>query len=501
MAEPNGAPAGGGRLLPTVSVMLTTVMAIMDMTIVNVTLPHMMGALGATADQVTWVLTAYIVAEAVTIPLTGWLAARFGRRRVMLVGIAGFVLASAACGLSESLSQMVFFRLLQGVAGAPLIPLSQGVLVGLFPAEQRGKAMAIWGIGVMLGPILGPTVGGLVTEHLNWRWVFYINLPVGLLNLALVARSIQETPRREAGTDWLGALLMIIGIGSLQTLLDRGNQEGWWSSDLILLLTMTAVVGLALFVWRGLTAERPVVDLRLFADRNLAVASTLMLVFGLALFGTIAIQPLLMERLLNYPVETTGLVMAPRGFGAAFGMLVIARLAGRVDARWIIGTGMSIAAVATWMMSWYNLDISPGWLIWPGVLQGIGMGTIFVTLSTLAYATLPASDTDAGAGLFNLARSVGSSIGVSVAATWYTRFGQADWNRLGGHINPFNPALNQWLQDQGMTLQDPAAAGLLAHELSRQASMIAFTQVFGMIALSFVLMAPLLFLLKPKSKG
>jgi DHA2 family multidrug resistance protein len=501
MAEPNGAPAGGGRLLPTVSVMLTTVMAIMDMTIVNVTLPHMMGALGATADQVTWVLTAYIVAEAVTIPLTGWLAARFGRRRVMLVGIACFVLASAACGLSESLSQMVFFRLLQGVAGAPLIPLSQGVLVGLFPAEQRGKAMAIWGIGVMLGPILGPTVGGLVTEHLNWRWVFYINLPVGLLNLALVARSIQETPRREAGTDWLGALLMIIGIGSLQTLLDRGNQEGWWGSDLILLLTMTAVVGLALFVWRGLTAERPVVDLRLFADRNLAVASTLMLVFGLALFGTIAIQPLLMERLLNYPVETTGLVMAPRGFGAAFGMLVIARLAGRVDARWIIGTGMSIAAVATWMMSWYNLDISPGWLIWPGVLQGIGMGTIFVTLSTLAYATLPASDTDAGAGLFNLARSVGSSIGVSVAATWYTRFGQADWNRLGGHINPFNPAVNQWLQDQGMTLQDPAAAGLLAHELSRQASMIAFTQVFGMIALSFVLMAPLLFLLKPKSKG
>ncbi|MBK1649935.1 MFS transporter [Rhabdochromatium marinum] len=489
------------RILPAASVMLTTVMAIMDMTIVNVTLPHMMGALGATADQVTWVLTAYIVAEAVTIPLTGWLAARFGRRRVMLFGIAGFVIASAACGLSESLSQMVVFRLIQGVAGAPLIPLSQGVLVTLFPQEQRGKAMAIWGIGVMLGPILGPTVGGLVTEHLDWRWVFYINLPVGLLNLAMVARSIRETERRDAGTDWLGALLMIVGIGSLQTVLDRGNQEGWLDSGFILLLTIAAVGGLALFVWRGLTAKRPIVDLHLFADRNLALASTLMLVFGLALFGTIAIQPLLMERLLGYPVETTGLVMAPRGFGAACGMLVVARLSGRVDPRWIIATGMVLAGSATWMMSWYNLDISPGWLVWPGVLQGVGMGSVFVTLSTLAYATLPASQTDAGAGLYNLARSIGSSIGVSIAATWYSRFGQADWNRLGGHIDPFNPALQQWLQARGLTLDSPLAPELLAHELSRQASMLAFTQVFEMIALSFVLMLPLLLLLKPHSRS
>ncbi|MCG6943200.1 MAG: DHA2 family efflux MFS transporter permease subunit [Thiohalocapsa sp.] len=497
MAEPGNDLKPADRILPIAAVMLTTVMAIMDMTIVNVTLPHMMGALGATADQVTWVLTAYIVAEAITIPLTGWLAGRFGRRRVMLYGIAGFVLASAACGLAESLTQMVFFRLIQGVAGAPLIPLSQGVLVGLFPADKRGKGMAIWGIGVMLGPILGPTVGGIVTEHLNWRWVFYINLPVGLLNLAMVARYIRETPRRETGTDWLGALFMIVGIGSLQTLLDRGNEEGWWTSDFIVLLTFTAVVGLALFAWRGLTAKQPIVDLRLFGDRNLALASLLMLVFGLALFGTIAIQPLLMERLLNYPVETTGLVMAPRGFGAALGMFIIARISGRVDARWIIATGMVVAGTATWIMSWYNLQISPGWLIWPSVLQGLGMGSIFVTLSTLAYATLPAEATDAGAGLYNLARSVGSSIGISIAATWYTRLGQADWNRLGGYINPFNPALEHWLQVQGLTLSDPRAAILLANELSRQSSMVAFTQVFELIALSFVFMAPLLLLLKP----
>jgi DHA2 family multidrug resistance protein len=493
-------PPAEGRALPTITVMLTTVMAVMDMTIVNVTLPDMMGALGATADQITWVLTAYIVAEAVTIPLTGWLAGRFGRRRVMLLGIAGFVLASALCGISESLAQIVFFRLLQGVAGAPLIPLSQGVLVNLYPASQRGKAMAIWGIGVMLGPILGPTLGGLITDYLDWRWVFYVNLPVGLLNLAMVARTIRETPLRQAGTDWLGALLMIIGIGSLQTVLDRGNQEGWLDSGFIVVLVLTAVVGIVLFIWRSLRAAKPVVDLRLFADRNLAVAATLMLVFGLALFGTIAIQPLLMEQLLGYPVATAGLAMAPRGFGAAFGMLIVARLAQRVDPRWVILSGMLVAGTATWIMSWYNLGISPGWIIWPGVLQGFGMGSVFVTLSSLAYATLAREHTDAGAGLYNLARSIGSSIGISIAATWFTRFGQADWNQLGGHINPFNPALQQWLQASGMRLADPKTVAALANELGRQSSMLAFTQVFFLIALTFALMLPLLLFLKPSGR-
>ena len=490
-------PAPEGRVLPTITVMLTTVMAVMDMTIVNVTLPDMMGALGATADQVTWVLTAYIVAEAVTIPLTGWLAGRFGRRRIMLLGIGSFVLASALCGLSESLAQMVFFRLVQGVAGAPLIPLSQGVLVNLYPASQRGKAMAIWGIGVMLGPILGPTVGGLVTDHLDWRWVFYINLPVGLLNLALVVRTIRETPRRSVGTDWLGALFMIVGIGSLQTVLDRGNQEGWLDSGFILLLGLTSITGIALFIWRSLHCTRPIVDLRLFADRNLAVAATLMLAFGLALFGTIAIQPLLMEQLLGYPVATTGLAMAPRGLGAALGMVIVSRLSQHVDRRWIILTGMLLAGTATWIMSWYNLGISIGWIIWPGVLQGIGMGAIFVTLSTLAYATLASEHTDAGAGLYNLARSIGSSIGISIAATWFSRFGQADWNRLGGHINPFNPALKQWLQATGLHLEDPTTVAILTNELASQSSMLAFTQVFSLIALTFALMLPFLLLMSP----
>jgi MFS transporter, DHA2 family, multidrug resistance protein len=485
-----------GRLLPGIAVMVTTVMVIMDMTIVNVTLPHMMGALGATADQVTWVLTAYIVAEAVTIPLAGWLAGRYGRRRVLLGGIVGFVAASALCGQSGSLTEIVVFRLLQGVGGAPLIPLSQAVLVSAFPPEERGKAMAIWGIGIMLGPVLGPTVGGFVTEQLDWRWVFYINLPVGLLNLALVARLIPETARRAVGTDWLGALFMVMGVGSLQTLLDRGNQEGWWQSGLIDLLSLTAVLGLVLFVIRTLSVSRPIVDLRLFRDRNLAVASGMMLVFGLGLFGTIAVQPIMLERLFGYPAETTGLVMAPRALGSALSMVVVARLVGRVDLRWLVGTGMSLAAAGTWIMSWYNLGIGPAWVVWPGALQGLGMGAVFVPLSTMAYDSLAPEQADSGAGLFNLARTLGSAMGVSIAATAYTRFGQIGWNRLSGHINPFNPALYRWLDAQGLDMANPLAPPLLARELGRQASMLAFTRVFQLIALSFLIMAPLLLLLR-----
>jgi DHA2 family multidrug resistance protein len=290
----------------------------------------------------------------------------------------------------------------------------------------------------------------------------------------------------------------VIGIGSLQTLLDRGNQEGWWQSGLIDLLGLSAMLGLLLFVWRSLYTARPIVELRLFQDRNLALASGMMLVFGLGLFGTIAIQPIMLERLLGYPAETTGLVMAPRAIGSAISMALVARLSQRLDTRWLVGTGMMLAAAATWLMSDYNLDISPGWVVWPSVLQGLGMGAVFVPLSTMAYGSLRPDQADAGAGLFNLARTIGAAMGVSIAATLYTRFGQMNWHRLGGHINPFNPALQSWLQDQGLRLSDPQTPGLLAHTLGVQTSMLAFTQVLQVIALSFLAMAPLLIFLRDK---
>ncbi len=442
--------------------MLTTVMVILDMTIVNVAMPHMMGALGATADQITWVLTSYIVAEAIVIPLTGFLAGWLGRRRLLLTAITGFVVFSALCGQAGSLAEMVAFRLLQGAFGAVVIPISQAVLVDLFPGEERGKGMALWGIGVMMGPVLGPSLGGLITEYLDWRMVFYINLPVGLLNLLLVAMLIAPSAGRRTPIDWIGALAMAGGIGSFQLLLDRGNQENWWDSNLILSLSVTAALALAVFFWRGWRRDDSVVHLRLLRDTNLRMASLVIGAFGLGMFGTIALQPILMEELLGYPAATAGLVLS---------------------------------ATTTFVMSHYYLGISPGWLLWPGMLQGIGMGMIFVSLTTLAYQTLPPQAVDQAAGIFNLARTIGSSLGISIVATVLTRSTQAHWNQLGGFLQPFNPAVTAWLQARGMKLADAQTPAVLAGELYRQATMLAFVDTFWLIGWSFLLLAPLLLLI------
>ena len=492
MSEAPAAP----RWLVSIAVMITTVMVILDMTIVNVTLPHMMGALGATANQITWVLTSYIVASAITIPLTGFLSGRFGRRQVMLVSVAGFVAASALCGQAHSLLEMILFRIAQGVFGAPLIPLSQSVMVDIFPKHERGKAMALWGVGLMLAPVLGPTLGGYITQHLSWRWVFYINVPVGLLNLVLISRLVAPTTRRKIPMDWIGATVMALGVGSLQLVLDRGNQEGWFGSGLIILLTAISAIGLILFVYHGLRIQTPIVNLRLFHDRNLTAASIMIVVFGLGMFGTIAMQPLLLERLLGYPAETTGLVMAPRAVGSAVSMLIVSRLITRFDPRWLVSIGLVFSAAGTYLMTWYNLYISPGWVIWPGVIQGIGMGMIFVPLSTIAYETLPKSAVDEASGLFNLIRTLGSSIGISIASTVLTRSEQSSWNYLSGHINVFNPALHNWLNSRGLELGDPTTPLLLGQMLLRQSSMVAFVDVFWVISISFLILAPLLFIMR-----
>jgi len=484
------------RWLITVAVMLSTLMVILDMTIINVSLPHMMGALGARPDQITWVLTSYIAASAVVIPLTGFLTANFGRKRVMLVSIAGFVATSALCGMATGLSEIVMFRTLQGIFGAPLMPLSQSVMVDTFPARERGKAMAIWGMGLMVGPALGPTLGGYITQHLTWRWVFYINVPVSVLGVFMIGRLVQETPLRPLKTDLIAAACMAVGIGGLQVILDRGNQNGWFRSELITTLAVASVAGIILFVVRSLRRGDNIVDLRLLRDRNLAVACLMIAAFGLGLFGTIVLQPMMLERLLDYPAETTGLVMAPRALGSAFSMMLVSRLITRFDPRKLISAGLIIAALGTWLMSRYNLQISPGWVIWPGVVQGLGMGLIFVPLATIAYETIPPEHTDDASGLFNLFRTIGTSIGISVAVTLLSRSEQGAWNRLGGHINPFNPNLHAWLLAHGLAPHQALTPQLLAGELSRQASMVAFVNVFWLVAGSFVILFPLVFLMR-----
>jgi len=490
--------ADTSRGLLIIAVMMATVMVILDMTIVNVALPHMMGSLGATADQITWVLTAYIVMEAIFIPMSGFLVARLGRRRLMLISITGFVSASVLCGQADSLTEMVLFRLLQGGFGAAVIPLSQSIMVDNFPADERGKAMALWGVGIMLGPILGPTLGGYITQHLDWRWVFYINVPVGIISLLMISRLVKPGARRRVKLDWIGALLLAVGIGSLQILLDRGNQENWFHSGMIIALAAIAIMGLVSFVLRGWSRTDSVLQLHLLKDRNLVLASLMMAGFGMALFGMIALQPLMLERLFGYSAQTTGLVMAPRGLASALGMFVVSRLINRVGAPRLVLVGLALAAAGTWPMTWYNLNLSISWFIWPGVLQGLGMGMVFVPLSALVYETLPRSATDQGSAIFNLARTVGSAIGISVAATVFTRMTQVNWDSLGGNINPYNPALQQWLAVKHLTIADPLAPQLLAHELERQASMIGFIDAYWFVTLSFLFLTPLLLLFRRK---
>ncbi len=485
-----------GKILTSAAILLAVLMVILDMTVVNVALPHMMGALGATPDQITWVLTSYIVAEAIIIPTSGFLAERFGRKRVILVSVVGFVIASMLCGQSRTLAQMVLFRLLQGIFGASVIPLSQAIMVDTYPAEKRGKAMAVWGIGILLGPIMGPTVGGFITDHLGWRWVFYINLPIGIVNLALIAAFLKQTPRSNVAADWLGALLLAVGVGSLQMLLDRGNQEDWLHSNFIVVLAIISIGCVVAFVVRSINRPDAILKIDLLKDRNLAMATFMIMAFGVGMLSTIAMQPLFLEHMLGYPAGTAGLLMAPRGIAVAVGMVFVATTINRIEPRWLVFIGLSLATVGSYVMTRYNLDVDRFWIIAPGIVQGMGMGMIFVPLSTLAYQTLPKDASDQAAGIFNLARTVGGSIGIAIAATVLTRESLTNWQTLGAGINPYNPALGAWLDATGLSISDPQTPQILAAELMRQSTMLGFIEAFGFVTLSFVLLIPLVLFLK-----
>ncbi len=498
MAPANAAPLDrADRILTSVAVLLAVLMVILDMTVVNVALPHMMGALGATPDQITWVITSYIVAEAVVIPMSGFLAARFGRKPVIIVSVAGFVIASMLCGQATTLAQIVMFRLLQGAFGASVIPLSQAVMVDAFPAEERGKAMAVWGVGILIGPIMGPTIGGFITDQLDWRWVFYINLPIGILNLALLLAFLKKTPRTEVIADWTGALFLALGVGALQMLLDRGNIEDWWQSNLIVSLAVVSTVCLLAFIVKSYKNPKAILNIGLLRDRNLATATFMIMAFGVGMLSTIALQPLFLEHMLGYPAAAAGLLMAPRGIAVAVGMILVATLITRIESRWLVLFGLSFAAAGSYAMTWYNLDIDTGWIIEPGIVQGIGMGMIFVPLSTLAYRTLPKEASDQAAGLFNLARTIGGSIGVAIAATVLTRTSQANWQTLGAGINPYNPALRTWLETTGINAGDPSTAEILGKEVLRQSTLLGFIEAFGFVTLAFLLLIPLVLFLSP----
>lgn len=481
-------------ILVTVAVMLAALMQVLDTTIVNVALPSMAGMLSATQDQIAWVLTSYVVASAIMTAPTGWLAGRFGRRRVFMTAIASFTVASFLCGIAGSLTEIVVFRLLQGLAGAALVPLSQAILLDTYPREKHGVAMAIFGIGVILGPILGPTLGGYLTDLYSWRWVFFINLPVGVLAFTMVGTYVPgHDSSRPRPLDLYGFALLSLGIGALQLMLDRGQGQDWFSSMEIIIEAGIAGTAFYLYLVHAGFAKHPFVDLHLFRDRNFSIGVMLMFVMGVILLATMALIPPMVQALMGYPEMLTGLVLAPRGMGAMVSMILVSRLISRMDPRILVTTGFALMGGASWLMgSLYNLQMDTFTLVWTGILQGLGMGLIFVPLSTLAFSTLPAELRNEGTAVFNLMRNIGMSIGVSLVFTLLTRNIQINHAGLAAAITPWNEnlALTPLLQNGDTAMQ------LLNGEITRQAAMVGYVYNFHFLAMMILLIAPLILLMR-----
>lgn len=484
------------RALLTICVMLATIMQALDTTIANVALPYMQGSLSATLDQINWVLTSYIVAAAIMMPVTGFLVARFGRKNVFLVSVAGFTTASVLCGMAASIEQMVLFRLLQGVFGAPLVPMSQSVLLDSYPREQHGSAMAMWGVGVMVGPILGPTLGGYLTEVYNWRWVFYINLPIGILTFFGLSAYLSESPVRHLKFDWFGFLALSVAIGSFQMMLDRGEQLDWFSSTEIVLELVLAGLALYLFLVHTFTAEEPFIDPRMFKDRNFSLGLMFIFMVGIILLATLALLTPYLQNLMGYPVLTAGLVLAPRGIGTMVAMMAVGRLINIVDARMLVLTGLLLTAYVLWEMTGYTPDVSQQTLVIQGVLQGMGLGFMFVPLSTIAFATLPPKYRTEGTALFSLMRNIGSSIGISLVIFLLTRNTQVMHAALSEHATPFNQALRDPAISHIWNMATVAGRTALNGELTRQATIVAYANDFKLMMIIALVFVPFIFLLR-----
>ena len=490
------------RLLTSIAVMAATIMQVLDTTIVNVALPNMAGQLDATPDNISWVLTSYLIASAIFMPLTGFFTDRLGQKRFLLISIAGFVITSVLCGMATSLAQMVLFRFLQGVFGAALVPLSQSIMLQTYPAEQRGKAMAIWAMGVMVAPILGPTLGGWLTEVISWRWTFYINLPVGIASFILALRYVPDTATRERRMDWLGFATLALGIGALQLVLDRGNEEDWFSSQTLIFAAIVAAFSFIFFIVYTLTGKHhPLFDLRIFKDRNFLVASLIMTTIGVGFFGGMLLQSLFLQNFLGYPTFDAGLYMAPRGLASLLVMIFVGKFSGRFPPRNFVLVGIACSIAGNYLMTRFTGDITATDLMLPMVLQGMGMGLIFVPISTLAFTTLPKAAAAEAAGIYSLIRTVGSALGISVLATYFSRSTQQSWGLLRGEITPYNDALQAYLAPLHLGTQDPHGIAIVAKAVFRQAQNIAYIDSFWFATLNFVLMLPLLLLVRTPAKS
>ncbi|MCX7355512.1 MAG: DHA2 family efflux MFS transporter permease subunit [Alphaproteobacteria bacterium] len=495
-------PTGARRVLITASVMAATLMQALDSTIANVALPRIQGSLLATQDQMSWVLTSYIVAAAITMPLTGWLAGRFGRKPVFLLSVAGFTVTSALCGIAVTLDQLVVYRFLQGVFGAGLVPLSQTVLFDINPPEHHGRAMSVWGTGVTLGPILGPVLGGWLTDNYNWRWVFYINLPVGVLAFfGIMAFLHDHKAHQHKAFDFVGFATLSLGVGALQLMLDRGELKNWFGSTEIVIEAVLMALGFYLFIVHTWTTKKhPFLSPGLMKDRNFVTGNVFIFMIGVVLYATLALLPPLLQNLMNYPVVTTGLVTAPRGIGSMIAMIVVGRLIGKIDARLIVAAGFGLCAFSLWQLMHISPQRDSSIIIWSGLIQGFGIGFAYVPLSTIAFATLGVDLRAEGTGLFNLLRNLGSSLGISVVQALLTENTQIAHAGLARNLVP-GPLTDPMLQSHHFDVATPQGVMALNALVTKQAAMIAYIDDFKLMMIATLAILPLLLIIRgPKRK-
>ena len=501
MATPN-IPAAGvhNRGLITLSIMLATIMQVLDTTIANVALPSMTGSLGASQDTITWVLTSYIVAAAIMTPVTGWLADRVGKRELFLISIVGFVVTSMACGVAWSLPSMVAFRVLQGLFGAAIVPLSQTFLLDINPPEKYGQAMAMWGAGIMVGPILGPTLGGWLTESFNWRWVFFINLPVGIIAFLGCLSSLPRAVQKIRRFDFFGFAMLSLAIGALQLMLDRGAEVDWFSAIEIQAYLFLTIAGFWVFIVHILSTDQPFLDPRMFADRNFSTGLVFIFVIGIILLASLALLPPMLARIFGYPTILTGLVMAPRGVGTMVSMIVVGKLVRKVDARWLVTLGLILTAASLYMMTGFTPQMDSTPIITSGVLQGLGLGLVFVPLSTVAFSTINPKFRADATSLFSLVRNIGSAIGISVVSVMLARNVQVLHGELGASISAFNPML--WQASPLAAQGNPGALAQLDGLVHVQALMVAYIDDFKLMMIVTLAALPLALLLrKPATRA
>jgi DHA2 family multidrug resistance protein len=496
-----------------ISVMLATFMEVLDTTVVNVSLPHIAGNLSASIDEATWTLTSYLVANAIILPMTGWLARTVGRKRLLMGAILGFAAASFLCGLAVNLPMLIVFRIMQGATGGVLQPVSQAVMLEAFPPAERGKAMAFWGLGIVVAPMLGPVLGGWLTDNYSWRWIFYINLPIGVASFFMTKSFIFDPPylkQTAVRVDSWGIGFLALGIGALQIVLDKGQEEDWFGSPFITTLAVITVVMLVAFIIRELRARHPVVNLRIFLQRTYAAGTTLMTLLGFVLYGSMVALPIFLQTLLGYPSAQAGITMAPRGLGSFLGMPLVGMIIGRVDPRKMLAVGLVGSAFSLMSLSRLNLGAGYWDLFFPQFFQGLFMSMLFVPLTTITMDAIRKEEMGNATSLFNLMRNIGGSIGIAVATTMISRSSQSFINTLGRHVNPYSPQaqttiaqLRAYFMSRGsdMTTATREAYGAVNGMVQQQSALLSYLNEFKFFGAVFLAMLPLILLMRRPAKS